>query len=256
MIETLYIKNYLIIKEAEISFSGGLNILTGETGAGKSIMLDALSLILGERADYSKIKKNEDKLVVEGQFNFKKNKNVKEFLKTIIDDEYINTEAIILRRELLKKGISRNFINDNPVNISDMKKLGDIIIDIHSQNEHQSLLNKETHLSILDNYCVKNDLLLKYSEEYIKLKEIIKDYSELALKKDELISKRSFIDFELKELNNLNLTQGEDTELDNELIRLENIEDITSGIDNALRSLYEEDYNTNNLIISAIKELK
>ena len=256
MIESLYIRNYLIIKDAEISFDKGLNILTGETGAGKSIILDALSLILGERADYSKIKKNEDKLIVEGHFNFKKNERVKNLLKKILPGEDINYELIILRRELLKKGLSRNFINDNPVNISDMKKFGDIIIDIHSQNEHQSLLNKDTHINILDNYGTDSEITNNYRKDFYKLKELVSSYEELKSKKDELISKKSFLDFELKELNNLNLTSGEDSELENELNILENTEEISAGIENALKVLYEEDINSIVFINSAIKELK
>ena len=159
MIEKLYIKNYLIIKEAEIDFSKGLNILTGETGAGKSIILDALSMLLGERADYSIIKKDQDKLIIEGHFDFSFNKNIVSVVQEILPEDDFSNGVIIIRRELLKKGVSRNFINDNPVNISDMKKLGNSIVDIHSQNEHQSLLNKETHLGILDSFAANKDLL-------------------------------------------------------------------------------------------------
>lgn len=256
MIESLYIRNYLIIKDAEISFDKGLNILTGETGAGKSIILDALSLILGERADYSKIKKDEDKLIVEGHFNFKKNKKVHELLEKILPGEDINYELIILRRELLKKGMSRNFINDNPVNISEMKKFGDIIIDIHSQNEHQSLLNKETHIDILDNFGTDGNIIKEYRNEFEKMRDMISSYNELKLRKDELISKKGFMDFELKELNNINMTSGEDSELENELNKLENTEEISTGVANALKVLYEEDNNSSLLINSAIKELK
>lgn len=256
MIENLYIRNYLIIKEAEISLNKGLNILTGETGAGKSIILDALSLILGERADYSKIKKDEDKLIVEGHFNFKENKEIKKLLSDIMPDEDINQESIILRRELLKKGVSRNFINDSPVNISDMKKFGDIIIDIHSQNEHQSLLDKNSHIEILDNYCMDDEDFKKYRCEFDILKALIKDHNELALKKDELISRKGIIDFELKEINNINISSGEDSELENELNRLENTEEISIGVETALNALYEEDINAGMLLNSSVKDLK
>ena len=256
MIENLYIRNYLIIKEAEISLNKGLNILTGETGAGKSIILDALSLILGERADYSKIKKDEDKLIVEGHFNFKENKEIKKLLSDIMPDEDINQESIILRRELLKKGVSRNFINDSPVNISDMKKFGDIIIDIHSQNEHQSLLDKNSHIEILDNYCLDDEDFKKYRCEFDILKALIKDHNELALKKDELISRKGIIDFELKEINNINISSGEDSELENELNRLENTEEISIGVETALNALYEEDINAGMLLNSSVKDLK
>ena len=255
MIERLYIKNYLIIKESEIDFTMGLNILTGETGAGKSIILDALALILGERADYSRIKKDEPKLIVEGHFNFENNKYIKELVKSILPEEEEYSGHIILRRELLKKGVSRNFINDNPVNISEMKSFGNAIIDIHSQNEHQSLLNKETHIKILDNYCDNEELLKKYSIEFIELKDLIKNYEELITKKEELISKRSFLEYELKELNNLSLIPGEDSELLVELKKLENAEDISTGIENALNALYEEEINSTGLISSAIKDL-
>ncbi|HMS33259.1 MAG TPA: DNA repair protein RecN [Ignavibacteria bacterium] len=256
MIESLYIRNYLIIKEAEISLNKGLNILTGETGAGKSIILDALSLILGERADYSKIKKDEDKLIVEGHFNFKENKEINKLLSDILPDEDVNQESIILRRELLKKGVSRNFINDSPVNISDMKKFGDIIIDIHSQNEHQSLLNRETHIEILDNYSMDEDSFKNYRFEFNKLRDIIKEHNDLALKKDDLISRKNIIDFELKELNNINISSGEDSDLENELNRLENTEEISMGVETALNALYEEDINAGNLLKTAIKDLK
>ncbi len=256
MIESLYIRNYLIIKEAEISLNKGLNILTGETGAGKSIILDALSLILGERADYSKIKKDEDKLIVEGHFNFKESKEIKKLLSDILPEEDVNQESIILRRELLKKGVSRNFINDSPVNISDMKKFGDIIIDIHSQNEHQSLLDRETHIEILDNYCMDEGTFKNYRFEFNKLRDTIKEYNDLAIKKDDLISRKNIIDFELKELNNINISSGEDSDLENELNRLENTEEISVGVETALNALYEEDLNAGKLLNISIKDLK
>jgi DNA repair protein RecN (Recombination protein N) len=256
MIEKLYIKNYLIIKEAEISFNKGINILTGETGAGKSIILDALALILGERADYSKIKTDGDKLIVEGHFNFENNKIIKETIKSLLPEDENNNGNVILRRELLKKGISRNFINDNPVNIAEMKNFGNAIIDIHSQNEHQSLLNKETHIEILDNYSNNSEAIKQYDTSFRELKYLVKNFTELINKKDELISKRSFLEFELKELNNLNLIKDEDDELEKELRKLENIEDISIAIGNALRLLYEDDNNSAGFINSAIKDLK
>ena len=255
MIERLYIKNYLIIKEAEIEFTKGLNILTGETGAGKSIIIDALSLILGERAEYSKIKKEEDKLVVEGHFNFKNNKAALNILGNLLAEHEYNPEYVIIRRELFKKGLSRSFINDSPVSISDMKNFGNVIIDIHSQNEHQSLLRKETHMGILDNYCSKIGLFDDYAKEFSELKELIKTYSDIISKKDELISKKSFLDFELKEINNLSLKPEEDAELENELNKLENIENISAGLESALRVIYDEDTNAAGQINYALKEL-
>ncbi len=256
MIERLYINNYLIIPKAEIDFTKGLNILTGETGAGKSIILDALSLLLGERADYSKIKKGKEKFIVEGYFSFKGNAKVSNLLKEILPEEEDHTDNIILRRELLSKSISRSFINDNPVSISDLKKFGDAIIDIHSQNDHQSLLDKSTHIEILDNYSDNAVLFAGYIGNFNELKALISDYSNLIEKKDELSSKIKYLDHELKEINNLNLVPMEDIELEKELNRLENVESISNGLKNTLSVLYEDEFNSMSQTSIAIKELR
>jgi DNA repair protein RecN (Recombination protein N) len=255
MIEKLYIKNYLIIKEAEINFSPGLNILTGETGAGKTIIIDALSLILGERADYSLLKKDENRLVVEGHFSLKDPNSINEILDEIEIEEN-QSGYLIIRRELSKKGISRNFINDTPVNISDLKRLGDIIIDIHSQNEHQSLLSKDTHAAILDNFSGKNEYYSKYNVNYIGLTSLINEYNALKSRKTELSEKREYLEFQLKEINNLNPSLSEDEDLETELKKLENVEDISLALNNSINALYEGDQNALSLLSISMKELK
>jgi DNA repair protein RecN (Recombination protein N) len=255
MIEKLYIKNYLIIENAEILFSEGLNILTGETGAGKTIILDALSLILGERADYSLLRKEDNKLIVEGHFIFKSNNEVDRILKEL-EIEKNHDGYLIIRRELSKKGLSRNFINDTPVNISDLKKLGDIIIDIHSQNEHQSLLNSETHLGIIDNFMGENDLLKNYRKKYKELSDTIEKFEDIINRKNELTEKRDYLNFQLKEINNVNPSESEDENLEKELKKLENSEDISLALTNSINSLYENDINAITLISNALKELK
>ncbi|MDZ4710899.1 MAG: DNA repair protein RecN [bacterium] len=256
MIEKLLIRNYLIIKETEVEFYKGLNILTGETGAGKSIIIDALSLILGERADYSKIKKDQEKLIVEAVFNLKGRKDAEKMLGKLLEGEIVDTESIIIRRELLRKGISRNFINDTPVNISDMKKLGDMIIDIHSQNEHQSLLSKETHLELLDNYSLPVEIKKEYDNNYGELKNRISEYEEMISRKEEFIGNRKMMDFELKEINNINIQNNEDSELENELKKLEHAEDISIALDSAIKVLYEEETSSVTSLKFVIKELK
>ncbi len=258
MIEKLYIKNYLIIKEAEIFFQPGLNIVTGETGAGKSIILDALGLLLGERADYSLIKKDNDRMVIEGEFKLdiksEKSKEIVELLESI--DPANHTDFLIIRRELLKKGISRSFINDTPVNISDLKDIGDLIIDIHSQNEHQSLLKKDVHIDILDRYMNKPALMSSFKTKYSELKNNIKELTSLTDKKQSLLERQNFIDYQLKEINNLNPLSNEDVELENELNRLENSEEIAASFNNSISILYESDSNIQAQLASVIKELK
>jgi len=257
VLEKLFIKNYLIIKEAELIFSKGLNILTGETGAGKSIILDALGLILGYRADYSIIKNENAKLIIEGHFNFSNNKQVRILLKEkdlFIDGEY--NGYVIIRRELNKKGVSRNFINDTPVNTTDLRELGDLIIDIHSQNEHQSLLRKETHCEFFDNFLKDKTNRDEFNTKYEEYKIITTKYDSLLLKKDELIEKKGYIDFQLKEINNVNPKENEDDELETELTKMENAEDISVSLTGSMNYLYENENNVIAGLSLAIKEIK
>lgn len=272
MIEKLFIKNYLIIKEATIEFTKGLNILTGETGAGKSIIIDALSLILGERADYSIIKNETEKLIIEGLFNFsqkdsnKKNdiyKDIKNFLidrKIPLFGENLD-DIIIIRRELYKKGISRNFINDYPVSISDLKDFGRLIIDIHSQNEHQLLLDKSTHILQLDDYIIQEDkefslMLSKYKTLYEVYSEKIYELKNLLNKRNEYFEKKEFLEFQLKEINSVNPQENEDEVLEKELSKLENVELINITINNCLNLLKGEEINITDSIHNIIKELR
>lgn len=257
MLEKLYIKNYLIIKEAEMNFSEGLNILTGETGAGKSIILDALGLILGDRADYSIIRNEDSRLIVEGYFDFSKNKDILKFLSDKeLNNDSANKGYVIIRRELTKKGVSRSFINDSLVNISDLKDFGDLIIDIHSQNEHQSLLRKETHCAFLDSFMQEDAVIDKYRNEFSELKELNHKYKSLLQKRDDIISKKSFLEFQLKEINNVNPLLNEDEDLTNELNKMENSEEISTAVSNSVNSLYENDSNVLSNISVTIKELK
>lgn len=257
MLEKLFIKNYLIIKEAELSFTKGLNILTGETGAGKSIILDAMGLILGDRADYSIIRNENSKLIVEGHFNFLGNKIVLKFLKEkeLFPDGQ-ESQYVIIRRELNKKGISRTFINDTPVNISELKDFGDLIIDIHSQNEHQSLLKKETHCGFLDNFLPNDKNKSAYILKYNEYKEVCNNYSALLKKKDDLLEKKGFIEFQMKEINNINPVEKEDEELSNELNKMENSEDISVSLNNSLDFLYEGETNIIENLSLVTKEIK
>ena len=258
MLEKLSIKNYLIIKEAELEFSEGLNTLTGETGAGKTIILDALSLILGERANYSIIKNNNEKLVIEGQFQFDNNNKVLEFLKVydLLSESFYSHNLVVLRRELSKKGISRNFINDIPVTISQLKNFGDLVIDIHSQNEHQSLLRKESHIKLLDNFIGNENLFTDYKNNFNEYKKLIKNYEELEKKKNNIIERKNFIEFQLKEINNVNPQEGEEYKLEIELNKIENTEDISLCLNNSFEMLYEKDNNIVAALSTVVKEIK
>jgi DNA repair protein RecN (Recombination protein N) len=245
VIEKIIIKNYLLLKDIEIYFSGNFNIITGETGAGKSILINAISLLLGERADYSLINKNSEKMVIEGFVRkTKSNKNIiNNFIKV---NEIENIEDyLIIRRELYSKGYSRNFINDTPVNINDMKIIGDSLIDIHSQNEHQSLLKKEMHIEMLDSFLSKQKgidfekELIKYKEGYSKLKKLDHELEEYIRKKSELENKRNYLEFQLKEIKDADPKLKEDENLEKELKIVENVEIIQQGLASAYSNLYD-----------------
>lgn len=263
MLEKIVIRNYLLLKDIEIDFSNGFNIITGETGAGKTILVNALSLLLGERADYSIISSNKEKMAIEGFI--KKSRNNEKIIEKFLKDNEIETldeNYLILRRELYTKGYSRNFINDSPVNINDLKSLGDELIDIHSQNEHQSLLKKEIHIEVLDAFILKTA-----GSEFIKLtNEYEKDFEELSrqnkllndflLKKNELESKRNFLEFQLKEIAGIGPVPGEDDELEIELKTAENAEIIQKSLAAAHANLYEESGSVAEKLKTIEKELQ
>jgi DNA repair protein RecN (Recombination protein N) len=261
MLEKLSIKNYLLLKNIEIDFSGRFNIITGETGAGKSILISALNLLIGERADYSIISKNKEKMIIEGLIKISDNNRA--VINKILKDNDIESfgENIIIRRELYIKAYSRNFINDSPVGTNELKTLGEVIVDIHSQNEHQSLLKKEVHIELLDSYLTRiksikfEEKLNSYKQGYVNLLNNINEYEQLNSKKSELDNKKSFMEFQLKEITEVNPLLNEDEELEKELKTAENIEGIQIGLQAAYQSLYDESGSAVEKIKTAEKEL-
>lgn len=263
MLEKLIIKNYLLLKNIEIEFSAGFNVITGETGAGKSILINAFSLLLGERADYSIIGKNKEKMIVEGVINL--NGANKRQITNFLEEKAIsslNEDQIIIRRELYSKGYSRNFINDTPVGSGELKYIGDIIVDIHSQNEHQSLLKKEIHIQLLDIYLSKIENLKFdnkkkiYDAEFDEYIELLKDYEKLVMKKEEMDKNKNFLEFQYKEINDINPVDNEDGILENELKTSENVETIQQGINAAYGNLYDDTGSVTERLKIVEKELE
>ncbi len=263
MLEKLIIKNYLLLKNIEIDLSAGFNIITGETGAGKSILINALNLLLGGRADYSIISKNKEKMIIEGFVNISVDN--REVINKILKNkeiEQIGDENIIIRRELYSKAYSRCFINDSPVGTNELKEIGEVIIDIHSQNEHQSLLKKEVHIELLDSYLAKKegkkfkDKLESYKEGYFELQKLMGEYEEIRNRKAELDNKRGFIEFQLKEIAEVDPKPAEDEHLENELKTGENIEGIQQGLQSAYLNLYEDSGSVTERIKLVEKELR
>jgi len=260
VINRIIVKNYLLIKETEIKLVPGFNVITGETGAGKSILLDALGLLLGERADYSMILKNKERMLVEAtiRLSLENKKFTCGFLRERKIEDFV--DELILRREIYLKEYSRCFINDSPVNTSDLKFIGERMVDIHSQNEHQSLLKKSSHLSLIDNYTKKNDknfekALETYKENFNEFKELIKKREELKQNKNEFEKNRSFAEFQLKEIEEVAPETKEDENLEKELKASENTEQINQTLNSSYQNIYEGEDSAAVKIKNSEKEL-
>lgn len=246
MLKSLYIKNYALIDSLEIDFDAGFSVITGETGAGKSIILGALSLILGQRADAKAIKQGELKCIIEGIFDISAYK-----LNGFFDDREIDYDNdCCLRRELLSSGKSRAFINDTPVSLGDLKELGSRLIDIHSQHQNLLLSDNRFQLQVVDILAGNQDLLKKYADAYGQYKESEKALEALKESAQKSKAEEDYLRFQYTSLSEASLVDGEQEELEEELETLNHAEDIKSGLYKINSLLSGEDGG----IIPALKE--
>ena len=244
MLQSLVIKNYALINDIKVDFKEGLTIITGETGAGKSILLGALSLLLGKRADLSSSMDSSKKCIIEGQFSIKQY-NLKGFFKNNDLDFEVDT---IIRRELLPSGKSRAFINDTPVTLSVLSTLGSRLIDIHSQHETLQLLSDSFQFYILDSLANTSETLQEYKQILSELKNKETALEELILQKTELVRELDYNSFLLNELNEANLDSINEDELEAEYEILSNVETIQEQLSEAIEQITNEDIGlTNNL---------
>jgi len=227
MLKSLYIKNYALIDSLEIDFEAGFSVITGETGAGKSIILGALSLILGQRADTKAIKQGESKCIIEGTFDVSAYD-----LKAFCEEQGIeyDPDSYILRREILSSGKSRAFINDSPVGLNDLKELGGRLIDIHSQ--HQNLLLSDTRfqMQIVDALAGNNNLLKEYQKSYRSYLHSVKELEDLKISIQKSKEEEDYLRFQYESLNEASLKEGEQEELESELEMLTHSEDIKTAL--------------------------
>lgn len=248
MITSLSIKNYALIEKLAIDFSKGFSIITGETGAGKSIILGAMGLVLGRRADLTSLKNKEEKCVIEAYFDISKY-NLKSFFEAN-DLDY--EDETIIRREILPSGKSRAFINDSPVNLQELQDLSLFLIDIHSQQQTQELSNEGVQFKIID--AIAND-----QQEIANYQTLLKSYKEdksnlnLLLKKQaESIKEQEYNTFLLNELVAAQLKSGEQEQLEADFEKLNNVETIKEAVDKSLALANEEQIGA----LSTLKEIK
>ena len=227
MLTHLYIKNYALIDEFSIDFQKGFNVISGETGAGKSIMLGALSLILGKRADISSLNNLENKCIIEGRFQINERRNISFFDKNDLDFD----NETILRREITPAGKSRAFINDTPVNLTVLKSFCNKNIELHSQHQSLTLKDVQTQLYLLDKFCNHEEAVLSYKSEYAVLLKLKNKLRYLSGKGEVSVSEIEFFSFQLEELEKMNLQVGEMQELEDELAILNNSEQIASTLE-------------------------
>ena len=220
MIKSLYIKDFALIDELEVAFEEGLNILTGQTGAGKSIIIGALNMILGERADTDVIRQGANKAISEATIRVGDNKE----LKTLLHENEVEfSEYLILRREIRSTG-SRAFINDTPVNISVLRSVGDLLVDLHGQHDHQLLLKEDNHLAVIDGFGEIEPILNSYQSEYRKMVKLHSELRSLKKREHELEEKTELYRFQVKELEEARLGEIDLDELESEMNLLDNAE--------------------------------
>ncbi|ESU26466.1 recN protein [Flavobacterium limnosediminis JC2902] len=248
MLTHLTIKNFALIEQLEMNFSNQLSIITGETGAGKSILLGALGLVLGKRADLTSLKDKEQKCIIEAQFKIDKYS-----LKSFFSENDLDYEDLtIIRREILPSGKSRAFVNDSPVNLNELQELGEFLIDIHSQHQTRELSEEAYQIQILDAVAGNSEILQQYNSHLSEYKSAKSKLKKLISEKESLAKEQDYNSFLLEELLAANLKAGEQSELENIFEKLNNVEFIKEALDKSLALTNEEQIG----IIQNIKEVK
>ena len=237
MLRSLYIQNYALIEKLDISFETGFSVITGETGAGKSIILGAIGLLLGQRADVKAIRRGASKCIIEARFDIAAY-GMRPFFE---ENELEYDEECILRREVQASGKSRAFINDTPASLAQMKELGEQLIDVHSQHQNL-LLNKEGfQLNVLDILAHNDAALEKYHLHYGEWKQTERELAELMSLAEKSRSDEDYIRFQLEQLEEAHLVEGEQEELEQEAETLSHAEEIKAGLSRVEQSFVSDE---------------
>ena len=246
MLRSLYIQNYALIEKLDIGFDSGFSVITGETGAGKSIILGAIGLLLGQRADVKSIRKGASKCIIEARFDVSAY-GMQPFFEA---NELEYEDECILRRELYASGKSRAFINDTPASLAQMKELGELLIDVHSQHQNL-LLNKEGfQLNVLDLLAHDDAELAAYQKLYNDWRQARQDLEALVARAEQSRADEDYIRFQLEQLEEANLTDGEQEELEQEAEMLTHAEDIKAGLYRAGQALNADEGS----VLEALKD--
>ena len=257
MLQLLSIQNYATVDSLEIEFESGMSVITGETGAGKSIMLGALGLTLGDRADKTVIRSGAHKTDICAEFDTRNIIAARQWL----DDNDLQLEpdsaACILRRVVNSDGRSKAYINGSPVTLANLKTLGEMLIDIHSQHEHQSLLHRSTHQRLLDDYCVKADLLAEMQSSWKQWQKNFQTIQQLSNQSADDSAQSQLLSYQLIELDELGLGSDEIATLNAEFKSLNHADETVASVQSALALCSEsDDSNAKSLLHQALTALQ
>lgn len=253
MIKKLSVSNYTLIDELHIDFEPGFSVITGETGAGKSIILGALSLILGQRADLKSLRHSDEKAVIEGVFDI-----ASYHLRDFFDENELDYDEgeCILRREILPSGKSRAFINDTPVSVAQLKALGEQLIDIHSQHQNLLLADSRFQLRVVDTMAGDAALLADYREHYHRWRERLQAFARLQEENRTGREEEDYLRYQLGQLDEAQLKEGEQEELEGELQTLQHAEEIKNELAVLQTCLHGEETGVVSLLNAALSRMK
>jgi len=240
MLTSLLIRNFALIEEIRIAFGPGLTVMTGETGAGKSIVIDALGLVLGERADTTMVRQGSSKAIVEAELDAARLEHLRPMIESM-EAEW--QPVLILRREVSTKGVSRAFVNDTPVQIGALRELGDRLVDIHGQHEHQSLLRPETHRLVLDSDPAVAEKLHAYQLLYGEFTAALSELDDARRTRDRIDERRLVAEHQLREIDLVRPEDGEDESIEQELRVVEHAEKLAVSANGILDLLYDGEQN-------------
>jgi DNA repair protein RecN (Recombination protein N) len=253
MLKGLYIKNFTLIDELNIELYPGFSVITGETGAGKSIILGAIALLLGQRADSKSIKQGADKCVIEAHFDL-----TRYDMDAFFSDNDIENDATdcIVRRELLASGKSRAFINDTPVQLSMLKELGERLVDVHSQHQNLLLNKQDFQLGVVDIFADDATQLAQYQQTYKEYHQVKQELDELRESIERNRQNEDFLRFQCHELTEVRLVEGEQEELEQQSETMSHSEDIKSVLYEADNALTAEQTGVVTALRSTLYELR
>jgi DNA repair protein RecN (Recombination protein N) len=240
MLTSLVIRNFALIEEIRIDVGPGLTVMTGETGAGKSIVVDALGLVLGERADTTMVRQGCDRAIVEAELDAQALAHLRPLIEALQAEWQ---SVLILRREISSKGNSRAFVNDTPVPVSALRELGDRLVDIHGQHEHQYLLRPETHRVVLDSDPAVAASLARYQELHGAFLAAVQELEDARRTRDRIDERRVVAEHQLRELKLIDPQAGEDESIERELKVVEHGEKLATAANEIVTLLYDGDQN-------------